>query len=143
MSGGTTIAYNGPGTTRTIAIGGIHRVLTGPRGTVWFDHSLETTTDLTVTGTRALGTRTITAGAVKLYHNRAEYTATSTFDGTNQVKWGSSSCCYPTAGKITTVLTGSLTGSMSLEFTSTCGSALFTDRDGSTSTVSLNTYQCQ
>lgn len=133
--GSTGITVSKSGTTRTIAIDGIHRILKGPRGRTLFNHSLKST-GLTVTGTRALGTRVV-SGNLTVYHNIAAYTATNTF---NNVTWGNSSCCYPTSGSISTSLSGALTGSTSLAFTSTCGSATFTSTSGSTSTVTLN--QC-
>lgn len=118
--------------TRTIVINGIHRYLKGPRGTTWFDHYI-TSTGLTVTGTRAAGTRSM-SGNLKVYHNLLRYTAASTF---NTVIWGSSSCCYPTSGNISSTLTGSLTGTTTLTFSSTCGSATYIDNSGSSSSVTL------
>jgi hypothetical protein len=129
--------------TRTITLNGLRRILKGPLGTTWFDHSLVTTTPVQVTGSRSTGDRTVQQGVIKLFHNRALYTAISTFDPTDKVIWGTPSCCYPTAGKITTTLSGSLTGTMTLEFSSTCGQATLTGTDGSTSTVTMNRYQCQ
>jgi len=124
--------------TRTIAVGGTHRQLTGPKGTILFDHFLKTTTPLTVTGTRAAGTRVITGGVMSLYHNRAKYTASTTFQN---VAWTDSTCCYPTSGSLSTTFTGSLTGSTSMTFSSTCGEATHVDTSGVSTTVTLN--QCQ
>ncbi len=133
VSGGQS-ASNSSGT-RTITINGIHRVLKGPRGRTWFDHSILTTTPITMTGSRSGGNRTISAGVLKIFHNRVSLTATNTF---SSVVWGSSSCCYPTSGTISTTFSGSTTGTASLAFTSTCGTANFTDTNGSTSSVSLS-----
>lgn len=110
---------------------GVHKVLKGPRGTTWYDYYVQPS--LTVAGTRALGTRTIT-GTTTIKHNRATYTAAHTF---NSVTWGSSTCCYPTSGSISSVFTGSVTGSTTMTFTTSCGSATFVDTDASSSTVTL------
>lgn len=83
------------------------------------------------------GTRAITGGTMKVYHNVLRYSAAVTFTG---VQWTSSSCCYPTAGSISTTLTGSVTGTSTLSFSTTCGSATFVDTSGTSSTVTLN--QC-
>jgi hypothetical protein len=128
----TGVVTSTDGSTRTVTINGLHRVLKGPRGRTWFDHSL--TGSLSITGTKAAGTRTVT-GTMTLYHNRAQYTAAHTF---NNVKWGSSTCPYPTSGSITSTLTGSVSGSATLTYSSTCGSATFTDTSGSTSSVALS-----
>jgi hypothetical protein len=138
---GTTIPATGvrveqtsaTATDRSITVYGLHRVLRGPRGTKWFDHSLKTNSAITVTGTRANGNRTVN-GTLVVYHNIASYTATNVM---TNVKWETSTCCYPTSGTIATTFTGSLTGTATTSFTSTCGSASFTNTSGTTSTVAL------
>jgi len=138
---GTSIPATGVVTTnnsgtRTVVINGLHRVLRGPRGTRWFDHSI-TSSGLTVTGTHAAGTRTV-SGNMTVYHNIARYTATSTF---NSVQWGSSSCCYPTSGSISTALAGAVAGTTTLTYSSTCGQATFVDTSGASSTIELSYCQ--
>jgi hypothetical protein len=130
-----TLISNTAGT-RTITIDGTHRKLTGPKGRTWFDHFVTSTGGLTVTGTRISPPRVVT-GSARLYHNLAKYTANNTF---NSVSWGSSSCCYPTAGSISSTFTGSKTGSTTLTFSNTCGAATFVDTDGTSSSVTLT--QC-
>lgn len=122
--------------TRTVTINGIHRTLTGPGGTLWFDHSIVTPTSLTITGKKSTGDRAV-SGTIKIFHNRAKYTASLQF---NSVTWGDSTCCYPTSGTITGTLTGSVTGSTTMTFSSTCGTASFTETSGSTTSVQLR--QC-
>ena len=114
---GTDIAMSGG--TRTITVHGLRRILRGSSGTTWFDHSLKTTTDIDITGTRAAGTREIQQGVLVIYHNRAHYTATNTFSTSNKVKWGDPNCCYPTTGRITTVFTGTILANAILDFSST------------------------
>ncbi len=121
--------------TRTVVINGIRKILTGPRGRTLFDHSI-TSTGLSVAGTRAAGTRMITGNST-LFHNIAQYKAVHTF---NSVAWGSSSCCYPTSGSISSTLTGSRTGSVTLAFTASCGQANFTDTTATITPITLT--QC-
>lgn len=138
---GTTINANGvtitqgSGSSRTVNFDGIHRVLKGPLGTKWFDHYV--TGSVTISGKRSSGNRALTAGTITVYHNLLKYTATNTVAG---VTWGSSSCCYPTAGVISTTLTGSVTGTAALDFSqgaTTCGNATYTNTGGTQSTVVL------
>jgi hypothetical protein len=115
----------------------VHRVLKGPLGTTWFDYYVFP--NLTVTGTRALSTRTAT-GTVTIKHNRALYSASHSFPTTpagDVVTWGSSSCCYPTSGKITSTLSGAVSGTTTLTFSATCGAATFVDTDGASSSLTL------
>lgn len=132
---GTGITISNSSGTRTVVINGLHKVLVGPRGLKWFDHTL-TSTGLTVNGTRLTGDRVVSGTSVH-YHNLAEYKATHTF---NTVTWGSSTCCYPTSGSVSSTLTGSRSGTVSLSFTANCGEANFTDTDATVSSVTLS--QC-
>jgi len=134
---GTGVTTTMSGATRTIMINGLKRTMVGPKGRTWYNHSILTPNPgLSVTGTRA-GANRVVNGTLTLFHNIARYKADHTF---NAVTWGSSSCCYPTSGSITTNLTGSKTGSVTLGFTSTCGQATFTDTTAASSTVTLT--QC-
>lgn len=134
-STGTTVS-NTAGT-RTITVNGMHKIGKGPRGRTLFDHYITTPTPLTVTGLRSTSNRAITGGTMKVYHQLLRYTAAISFSG---VQWTSSTCCYPTTGSISTTLSGSLTGTTSMTFTSACGSSTYVDNAGSSSTVTLN--QC-
>ena len=124
-------------TDRSITIFGLHRILRGPRGTKWFDHSLKTDAALTVTGTRSGGTRTVN-GTLTVFHNLARYTATNVM---TNVKWGTSTCCYPTSGTIATSFSGTVTGTATTTFTTNCGIASFVDTTGTTSTVTLRSCE--
>ncbi len=138
---GTTINANGvtvtqgAGSSRTINFDGVHRVLTGPMGTKWFDHFI--TGNMSVTGKRSSGNRVISSGTLTVYHNILKYTASNSFSG---VTWGNSTCCYPTAGTISTALSGAATGTVTLDFSpgaTTCGNATYTNTAGTPSTVIL------
>ena len=134
---GVVVTMTNTGTSaRTVNITGLRKKFTGKYGGVLFDHSMVTPTPLTVVGTRALGTRAV-SGSVTVYHNLAKYIADQTFSA---VTWGSPTCCYPTSGTIAATLTGSVTGTRSLNFApgaTTCGTATFTDTDSSTKSVVL------
>ncbi len=121
----------GSGRCMRVVHNGLHRKLVGPRGTTWFEHILSS--DVSFTGTKASGDRAM-SGSATVWHEIAEYKAVNTF---NTVTWGSSSCCYPTSGSISTVLTGTVSGNTTLTFTSTCGEATYVDKDGESSTLEL------
>ncbi|MBC7369992.1 MAG: hypothetical protein H7326_00400 [Bdellovibrionaceae bacterium] len=131
----TGITTSMSGVTRTVVVNGIRRVLVGPRGRSWFDHSI-TSAGLTVTGTRAGGNRVV-SGTSTMFHNLAQYKAVHTF---NSVTWGSSACCYPTSGSVSSTLTGTRAGNVSLTFSATCGQATFVDMTAASSTIALS--QC-
>jgi hypothetical protein len=118
-----------------IQVRGVQNTLVGPAGRTLFDHIV--TSDLYAKGTKSTGTLNLN-GTAATYHQVALYTAAHTF---TNVTWASSSCCFPTSGTVSTTLTGAVSGTTSLSFTSTCGSASFTGTDGSTSTLTLT--QCK
>jgi hypothetical protein len=125
----TGITTMNSGGVRSVTIGGLRRILRGPGGGKWFDHSL--TGNLTVAGARATNNRVVN-GSITLYHNLAHITATHTF---NSVTWGQSSCAFPTGGYVQTSLS---TGeSLRLTYTSTCGTATFTSTTGITTGLTL------
>lgn len=142
LTGGVTSVVGGT-LDRTITINGLLRKVVGPKGSAWYNHSLRTTTPISVIGSRVAGTRQISAGVIELYHNSAEYLATATFSPTDKVRWGNASCCYPNAGTITTTFSGSLTGTTTLKFLNSvsCGDAQFTDINGVMENFTLD--QCE
>lgn len=118
-----------------IIVNGLHTTFKGPRGRTWFEHIL--TSDVTFTGSKSNNNRTM-AGSTSVWHELAQYKAVNTF---NNVTWGNSTCCYPTSGSISTILTGSKTGSLTMTFSATCGEASFyNSSDESTTTIQLT--QC-
>lgn len=127
--GGFTCAANNP--CYSLVVNGLHNVMTGPKGTEWFNHII--TSNLTAQGRKSTNDL-IVSGAVTIWHQLLDYKAVNTF---NNVTWGDSACCFPTSGSMTTALTGSLTASLTTTFSSTCGSAQFTNEDGDTSTITL------
>lgn len=126
---------------RTITFRGLQRTFYSATLVQIFNHSLETTTSpIQVSGSLATNDRRVEAGTMVLHHNRVKYNLAAEFDATDKVTWQSASCCYPTTGKINGTLSGALSGSVTLQFTSTCGQATFTNQYGASSTITLN--QC-
>jgi len=117
-----------------ITANGLHKTFKGPKGRTWFEHIVDS--NMTVKGKKSDGTRAMT-GTASIWHEVAQYKAVNTF---TNVTWGSATCCYPTAGTISTVLTGSITGTTSMTFSTTCGEVSFTGTDSSVNTISLT--QC-
>lgn len=123
---------------RTIQISGLHRARTLADGSAGFDHSVRTTEALLVSGTKAGGTRKIASGAVRVDHNKLNYSATTSF---SNVTW-SSTCCYPTGGTLTLLLSGSLSGAATANFnTGTCGRVSVIDVKGKASEAQL--FSCE
>lgn len=133
----TGASYGGGGRLTKTASGfsldilGKHTELYGPRGTVWYDVSMRTTAALSLNQVARSG-RILTGGALQVNHNLAEFTAT--FVPSNVV-W-TSSCCHPTGGSISVSYSGSRSGSGTLQFGATCGTATLT-AGSETQTVSL------
>jgi hypothetical protein len=115
VGGGTKITQIGAGDFY-VEILGQHNILTRNNGNTVFDVSIETPTPLPMNQLARNG-RQISNGTVRIYHNFAEFTAEHTFTNLTY----SSGCCYPTGGTLSSTLTGSRTGSGSVEFSSTCG----------------------
>lgn len=114
-----TCGASGCGSNRSINILGIHRKLNGPAGALLFDHTLNTPTALTVTGTGS--SKQIIAGTIQLQHNLLRFTASAQI---TQALTFSSGCCTPTGGQvITTFTSGTKSGSETMTFGPSCGSA--------------------
>ena len=113
--GGIRTTFNG--TNRTIDILGIHRTRTRDDGTAGFDHSIYSTQSLVITGSRATNNRRISQGKVRVDHNRLRLSVESSVTG---LTWDSS-CCYPTSGALTFSMVSPKTGTVSVEFQTSCG----------------------
>lgn len=121
---------------RTVTIDGIRRLMIGPGGRLWFDHSIKTLAPLTVTGNKATANLLI-GGSMRVHHNLAKYNSELTL---NNLSWTIAQCCHPTSGSISALVSGSISGNSTLTFSAPCGTASFTARDGSTTPVVLK--QC-
>ncbi len=131
---GTKVVFDGSGGRKEVQVR--QRLYTSG-----YDHSVDA--DLTLS--ESVGTRTITGGTVKVYHNKMKVIGSSTFS--NVVY--NTQCCNPISGSITTTFSagahvsptalGSLAvgKSESLTFTG-CGTATFVNTSGTSSSVTLN-----
>jgi hypothetical protein len=127
--GGLTCSVGNP--CYTVTINGLQNVMTGPKGRKWFDHVMSGTL---YTQGRKSTNNLVASGSLNIWHQLSQYKAANTF---NNVTWGDSTCCYPTSGSISTTLTGSLTGTTTTTFSSTCGTATFVGTDSTSSTITL------
>ncbi|MBL7546209.1 MAG: hypothetical protein JNL11_20480 [Bdellovibrionaceae bacterium] len=153
---GTVFAAGGIITTRsntnnravamTPANSAIHKVFKGRRGSILYEYFM--IPSLTITGAKVNGTNSglgsssanrAISGTMTVHHMLANYTATNTFSA---VTWSDANCCYPTSGTISTTFSGAgaPSGSISLTFSTVCGTAAFTTPEGSSS---LELTNCQ
>ena len=111
--------------TLELRISGLH--LTSPGR---WDHSISSSA-MVLSGSTS--SRQISSGTVTVWHNLAKYKATATL--TNLTFTNTS--CFPTGGSISTVLTGSQTGTETLAFIGG-GQATYTSTTGAVSTITLS-----
>ena len=130
VSGGTTVVASGGN--RAITINGIHYVATGKSGKTLFDHTVSAT-GVTVVGPGP--SRSITAGTTTVQHNLAKYSAVATITSPLTFQ---AACCHPVGGSISSTLSGSKTGTETMTFGPSCGSATLTSTDGTSSTITIN-----
>lgn len=110
---------------------GKHTELKGPRGTVLYDISVRTTSAIGLDQVARNG-RTMNGGSIEVNHNLAGFTAVLV---PNNLEWSSSSCCHPTGGSMTVTYSGSRSGSATLTFGGTCGTATVTSGSGTQNIV--------
>ncbi|HWU43637.1 MAG TPA: hypothetical protein VN132_09375 [Bdellovibrio sp.] len=131
---GTKVVFNGSGGRKEVQVR--QRLYSAA-----FDHSI----DADVTLSEAAGTRTITGGTVKVYHNKLKVIGTSTFTNVTY----NNQCCNPISGSISTAFSqganvsptalGALVVGQSETLTFTgCGTATLTNTSGTTTNVTLN-----
>jgi hypothetical protein len=139
---GGTLTVTSPGGGQTLtrtasgydfAVGGIERVLAGPRGSSLFDISSETTTPLSITFPG--GNLLITAGTLVITHHLAGYTVSLTPDN---LTWGPTCNCAVSGSLSGTVSGGGKADGKSATVTITgCGTADVTV-DGDTEPVTMD-----
>lgn len=137
-SGGFYTSYaNG---SSDLAIRGIHYVAyqnykasngSTKTATVW-DQTVSSDTAIHVTGTGA--NRVVTGGVIRIQDNQRKVTGVTSI--TSSLLF-SADCCFPTGGTISTTFSGGRTGTESLTFASTCGSAQYQSRSGAVSSITL------
>jgi hypothetical protein len=131
---GETATFAGTTGNRTLALG-IHLHGVDASANVLFDETVSASA-VTVTGTgtsRSIATGT---GVVTVQHNQLKYSAAVSI--TTALAYGTSGCCHPSSGVLTTQLSGSRSGIETLTFTGgTCGAATYVDQSGNSSSISL------
>lgn len=134
VGGGQILTLNA--TDYSLKISGIHKVFTTAKGTTLYDHSIQTSSDIHFASlpryevkNGIITERKITSGAVDIYHNLLKYKVS--YAVSSRLGF-SKDCCYPTSGQMTGTLTGSLKGTATADFNSTCGSATVTHAGVST-----------
>ncbi|GEM_PF-2535409 len=118
--------------TETLNIGSENRIRVASDGTTQYSHSISTPTPLSITMTKTTAqdfpVRTISAGSVRLVHNLAAFTVTSTF---TDVKYDYNVCrCQPISGSMAVAVVDNRTGAtlgtgtitFTAETTGTCDS---------------------
>jgi hypothetical protein len=132
-------AVNVSSGTRTFSIGsgtGATHITGTLDGATHWDHTVYTTTDLTVNGSGAH--RVIVSGTIVVEHNLAHKVFTTTFNGPLNHE---ANCAFPISGSVTTTVqsSGSDNGKTeTVTFSSTCGMATITNTDGSVETFELS-----
>lgn len=129
ISGGGKITKTLGGYTAQIL--GKHKILSF-RGSEIMNHSMISLSASTITGTLARSSRSLTGGEIEIIDNRNEFVATVT---PTSLQW-SSSCCYPLSGSLSMELSGSKSGTVTVVFSSTCGTATYT-ANGSSRNINL------
>lgn len=103
---------------------------------VIFNHSIITPVPLFVTGNKEDNNRTIASGGIQIDDNLKGYKLNATVSGLPFVN----NCCYPVGGSLSFVRTGGATGSMTVNFSSTCGQ-ISGDIDGASFTTTLRSCE--
>lgn len=148
ISQGTTVERLESGTSNSLTCGtgsngcynlvirGLHNYYTTAGGTKAFEHIV--TADVTFQGSKSTNNRVMN-GTITVWRQLLGAKAVNTF---NNVKWGSSSCCYPTEGTIVSTVTGAVAGSATMTFSAsaTCGRATVSVNSGTAETYDLE--QC-
>ena len=97
-----------------------------------FDISIETPTQLEVSGGLSRASRQVNNGSLKVYHNLAEFSAEFS---ANNLQWNAS-CCHPVSGSLSVNYSGSVTGSATVTFNG-CGTATH-EKDGLSQDITLS-----
>lgn len=113
---------------------GKHKARTSARGRARLDLSIKTNEPLQFDNLNRKD-RTITAGKVQIAHNLMKYKVELSPKDLEYTP----SCCYPIAGSIDLVYTGSIEGTGSVTFTS-CGQATVTKNDEN---YNVELYSCE
>jgi hypothetical protein len=136
-SGGVRLTNNGDNTYNLVFLG-LHKILQNGNGGTIYSHSIKSNSNSVISNTVTAGSlarngRKLTGGQIDIYHNKSKFTSSFT---PVDLEW-TSSCCHPTSGYWNITFTGSRTGTATLNYSSTCGEATFT-QDGENTEITLN-----
>ncbi len=132
ISGGYKATKSGKDT-YVIEILGSHRVAATAAGLEVYDVSIRTLSSVLLDASSA--NQSLSGGQVEVAHNIAKYVAV--FSPVS-LSFGSSNCCYPSAGSINVEYAGSIVGKGTLSFDGqTCGNVSFAREGQSATTVAL------
>lgn len=127
IGGGAQVTKNSSGAA-VITVNGFTKSYTDRDGNLVWTHSIHTDpVNPLVLNHLARNGRTIYSGTVIVDHNDSSFTATMTFNNVTYTTTDASTtnCCYPVSGTLTVALTGSRTGTGTLTFSETCGTATY------------------
>ena len=130
LGGGGRLSHTSS-TTWQMELLGKHKIGTR-NGQTLFDVSVQTTSPLVIDGTLGRAGRTLSAGAVEVSHNLAQFSAVYTV--TQPLVWNST-CCHPISGAMSANYSGSIAGQGTITFNG-CGSPQLS-KDGLTRTLSI------
>lgn len=131
-SGGSKLTKTASG--YELQIMGKHKTRTNSGGRSKLDISMRTTSNITMDNLNRTN-RTITGGALEVYHNLGQVTVKMVPSSLTYI----STCCYPISGSIALTYSGTISATGSVTFTS-CGSATVTK---GADTYNINLYSCE
>jgi hypothetical protein len=140
--GGGALVVGGSSGSVLISIKGFTKSYTDGDGNLIWTHSIHSAYDNPlVLNHLARNGRIISSGAIIVDHNESAFTATLVFNNVTYTTTDASTtnCCYPVAGTLTVTLTGSRTGTGTLTFSETCGTATYS---GNISSETLMMISC-
>lgn len=127
IGGGAEITKRADGSV-LITINGINKNHTDRNDALVWTHSVHTDpSSPLVLNQLARNGRSISSGTVIVDHNESKFTATLVFNNVTYTTSTSSTgnCCYPVSGTLSVTLSGSRTGTGTLTFSQTCGTATY------------------
>jgi hypothetical protein len=128
---GTELSYQGVGS-YFLTLLGVRKTLNDPSGNTIYDLIAQTSSPISVTGS-LLGARVADGGALVVFHNTSQYTATFS---PSLLGYTDPTCCHPVSGSMSISYAGSVSGTATVTFNPTCGSETF-QMNGATDTIQL------
>jgi hypothetical protein len=137
ISGGSVIQTTNTSTpTYSLNILGIHKERENGAGTELWDISVRTTSAMTITGNLTSSTRALSGGTLEVANNTSSLVAIFVPDGSITFD-DTGTCCHPTSGSFDVIYSGTVSGTGTVDYSSTCGRATLT-LSGSSTSVTLH-----